>query len=344
MSMDLDPGEHKIGEVMDSLAAAAERGAQVTFGVDAYSFLYKQGSFGPLWYGRDITGKMAPVYSSQKAILDRINAAPHSSAHILNKPLHRYSMHVAGRSHIKLAIFDDEIIIPTANLTDQHYYNLAVSFRNRSTADWLFGVMTRAMKATSLRASLQDKDTEYRVDDTTSLYIDAGVRGQSRILDEVLAMIDGAKKWSVITCQYFPGGPTAKHLRSARQRGVDVKILYSDPASHEGLVVQFGNYADQALARLRNPSDMFQDKLAPHAPKMHAKVLVTEQGVLVGSHNYVTQGVRLGTAEIALKVSDTAFAHKMRAFVQEKLIGDQGSKASSQADTSSSNTSGTQAM
>ena len=35
------------------------------------------------------------------------------------------------------------------------------------------------------------------------------------------------------------------------------------------------------------------------APKLHAKVLVSERCAIIGSHNYVWQGVRFGTAEIA---------------------------------------------
>jgi phosphatidylserine/phosphatidylglycerophosphate/cardiolipin synthase-like enzyme len=138
------------------------------------------------------------------------------------------------------------------------------------------------------------------------ILIDAGVPKQSTIYDHALALIDDAREHIFFTCQYFPGGKTARHLLAAHKRGVDVRIVYSHPLAHG--VKSPGHYLYNARERLRLPAEFFADQRTAKAPLLHAKVIATEKGAIVGSHNYVSQGVWLGTAEIALLNQDPAFA------------------------------------
>ena len=59
--------------------------------------------------------------------------------------------------------------------------------------------------------------------------------------------------------------------------------------------------------------------LSASAPKLHAKLLATDQGVMIGSHNYVKFGVSVGTAEITLKSSDPQLAVQARAKLEATL-------------------------
>jgi hypothetical protein len=45
-------------------------------------------------------------------------------------------------------------------------------------------------------------------------------------------------------------------------------------------------------------------------PHIHAKLIATERAAMIGSHNYVVQGVSLGTAEAAILRNDPQFSEQ----------------------------------
>jgi hypothetical protein len=89
---------------------------------------------------------------------------------------------------------------------------------------------------------------------------------------------------------------------------VHVKVIYSPPGKHglEKPAHQLYN----TLHRLQLPSNLFEFQLPASVSKIHAKLLATEKGAMLGSHNYVTPGVRLGTGEIALQIHDPQFSRE----------------------------------
>jgi hypothetical protein len=58
---------------------------------------------------------------------------------------------------------------------------------------------------------------------------------------------------------------------------------------------------------LRVPSHFFEGMIAKKNTMLHAKLLATDAGAMIGSHNYVRAGVALGTAEIALLSYNSSF-------------------------------------
>jgi hypothetical protein len=60
--------------------------------------------------------------------------------------------------------------------------------------------------------------------------------------------------------------------------------------------------------KLHRPRELFAHQLPKDLKRLHAKLLASEHGAFVGSHNYVTHGVNFGTAEIAIRRYDPAFA------------------------------------
>jgi phosphatidylserine/phosphatidylglycerophosphate/cardiolipin synthase-like enzyme len=173
------------------------------------------------------------------------------------------------------------------------------------------------METGHARLAFEDTDTELKIDDKTRLLIDAGVPGQSRIYDEALALIDAAREWIVLTCQFFPGGRTGQHLLKAQKRGVNVQIIYGHPRHHGNEAL--GHYAYNLWERTRLPNDFFKHQLPKNMQMLHAKLLATEQGAIVGSHNFATQGVRLGTAEIALLRHDVQFSQALTENILHQL-------------------------
>jgi len=303
MSMSFDPSEQRIAEVMTNLEQAAARGASVTFGVDAYSFLIDENQAGPLFLHTSMPAELGAPFSQKLAWLDKLNQYPNSRAIILNKPQRKYSLWIAGRSHIKAAVIDDYSLIGGANLDEPDLLDMMAGVQNQGFADELYGTLGKFIETKVAGDVTQQSDQTIAIDTNSRILIDAGVRNKSIIYDAGLRLIDAAQDWLVITCQYFPNARTAQHLLQAKERNVNVEILYSPPEKH-GLVGGLGQQASVLLERTRLPANMFDNQLSAELPKLHAKLIACEQGMITGSHNFVEAGVKLGTAEIAIQIDN----------------------------------------
>jgi hypothetical protein len=314
MCMSFEPDEPEIAGLMQSLETAAHNGADITFTIDARCFLHPNGKPapiytqpGPLWYHRELPARMQPPFAAKRDMLNLLNHYPNVRAVITNTPSRRFSLPVAGRSHIKTAIVDDFVFIGGCNLDYPQNIDLMVGWRDSSVAGQLYGHMRSVAEAGHVRSALGDTDLTIDIDDTSRLLIDVGVRDQSLIFDSALALIDSAEEWLTITCQYFPNGITAEHLQAARARGVKTDIIYSDPR-HQGLIGGSGQKVSLAIEKSRHPGEMFTHMIGMDRPMVHAKIIACDKGLMIGSHNYVRAGVRLGTAEIVLESSDVKLA------------------------------------
>ncbi len=56
--------------------------------------------------------------------------------------------------------------------------------------------------------------------------------------------------------------------------------------------------------RLTMPPELFRGEIDPSLPFLHAKIIASETSADAGSHNYISAGVMLGTAEIAIHTTD----------------------------------------
>lgn len=318
MSMTFDPDEPVVSEVMRQLASAAEREVETTVMVDAHSFLVHEGKLGPLWYHSDLPDTMPAVFQRKRDLLDAINQHPHGRYTVLNRPSRRFSLPVAGRSHIKLAIIGNYVLIPSSNLDHTDWINIAVGFEDGRAATQLYDMMRGVAEVGNVATALEGSDQTITVDDATTLYIDAGGRGQSIIYENALGLVDSARQWLMITCQYFPNSTTAQHLLRALRRGVEPEILYAHPR-YQGFIGSLGQHASQLVERARLPHSMFAGGLGADDPMLHAKLIACEQGLMSGSHNYVRAGVQLGTAEIALLCRNPELAKKAADVIRRDL-------------------------
>lgn len=316
-TMDFDPLEPAIRRLVEVLCIAAHHHANVTLLVDAHNFLQgAHGKPGPLFYH----GSLRLLGGRPAALLATLKSIEAAGGHyvITNLPKRRFNPPMAGRSHIKGAVVGKRVFVGGCNLEHPEQIDVMVTWKDPLAAEKLSNWLLRIAATGNVRRTLGDVDAEVALDNTSRLLIDAGVPRQSLIYDEALQLIDSAQEWIYITCQYFPGGPTAKHLAAAQARGVRVEIDYSHPRAHGSSAAV--HYAHQAAQRARAlPRNFFTGKLDKQTPKLHAKVLASEQAAMVGSHNYVIQGVRFGTAELALKSTDPAFARDLVDFMKASL-------------------------
>lgn len=313
ITLAVDPAEPPIGQLVEALCAAAERGADVLFAVDAYNLLLSGGNGtikpGPLFYRRQIPADIAATHPMLLA-LKRLQTAGGRGV-ITNLPDRAFTNPFAGRSHIKLGLINDRIYIGGCNLMVASEIDMMTGWSDPITAEWLHGICQQIADNGNTDDVFQDKDVVRLLDASTELLVDAGKPQQSIIYHKALELIDQAKQSVFITCQYFPNYVTASHLEAARKRGADVTIVYNHPDKDNWpfnlvhrMVVRF--------ERLRNPGSFFVHELPIGTPFLHAKILATESAGMIGSHNYVRAGVNWGTAEIAMLRHDAEFGTHLR--------------------------------
>jgi len=193
-----------------------------------------------------------------------------------------------------------------------------VHVRDGGAAAWLHELINTIAKYKSARLALKDKDIRYPLDKQSTLLVDAGLPDQSLIFQEALHLIDEAKQWLVITCQFLPSGVTGKHLARAQKRGVAVYSIFNHPLRRDKVTLP-AQYLIHAREKLRAPRDLFQAQLPFSHRRLHMKLIATEQGAMVGSHNYLSSGVKLGTAEIALLCLEPTFARQSVSLLLSQL-------------------------
>jgi phosphatidylserine/phosphatidylglycerophosphate/cardiolipin synthase-like enzyme len=304
-TMTFRPDEPLVCDLVEALRAAAKRGVDVLLAVDAHNFLINdRQQLGPLFFHRNIPERMPKNFRTKLEALELL-AAHGGHYTITNIPKRAFTSPFSGRSHIKFAIINNRVYIGCCNLSHAEQLDIMTAWIDQKTADWLYD-FAKQMLSYDGTSFMQGTDIEVAVDDKSVILVDAGVRKQSIIFENALKLIDGAEKELLITCQYFPGGVTAQHLLAAHRRGVKVTIMYSPPHvhGHEALA----HHLHIQRERLRLPKEFFVGQLPKSLPRLHAKVLASEKAVIIGSHNFVSQGVTFGTAEIALLRQDPAFA------------------------------------
>jgi hypothetical protein len=316
-TMNFDPRVAEVSAIAEAAKIASKRGAVVAFWMDAHDFMItnSHSRLGPLWSHADFPHRLDVRSAERLRMVQELRAAGITFA-ITNQPHKAHTSPFSGRSHIKTTIINDQIYLGGCNMNSADHIDIMVSWRDKLTADWLYELLMRVVKSESTCEVFGEKDIQHLIDTETTLFIDAGVRKQSIILEQALQLIYEAKERLLITCQYFPHGVTADHLQLAVERGVDVQLVYNRPSRH-------GSHApiQQTVIwqeRIKNrPAHFFQGALSKKLPYIHAKVIASESAAFVGSHNYIAEGVRFGTAEIALLRRDRWFARE----VEKNILG-----------------------
>lgn len=319
-TMSFMPEEPPIQRIMLELCSAARRGVNITLLVDAFPFLLGEGAApGPLLFTRQLPRYMPRVFRARLAALRNLEAHGGKFA-IVNWPGQRFSNPFAGRSHIKFAVVNNFIFVGGCNLTKVNHLDLMVGWHDATTASRLHTFAHNVAESGSVRKTLGTQDVNISVNPTTSLLIDVGIPGQSLIMDTALSLIDTAQEGIFITCQYFPNNVTARQLAAAQERGVAVQIVYNHPSKHP-MPLNLLHHAVLLTEKHRKQRGLFDYQLPRKHDFLHAKVLVTDQGCMIGSHNYVRAGVKFGTAEVALLSHDRQFGDKLIEAVCSQLCG-----------------------
>ncbi len=318
-TMDLNSRDAYVDALLTELLAAAQRGVQVVLAIDARTFLLDKDNRlpGPLWFKPTLEPEK--LREPFKTFYDRLEELQKAGAQtvITNKPRKSLSNPAAGRSHIKTGVVGDKVYVGGCNLDDATNIDVMVSWHDQQTADWLFGMVAQMAQHGNTRKAFHEQDAHLELSPEMKLVRDAGVPNQSLILETAVQLVSDAEKWVIYTSQFFPNGPIYKALLGAAYRGARVEIYYAHPSIHglEEPIHRLYNLRGQTV--LTKKATVHQ--LPKDAPKLHAKVLATENGAMVGSHNYIQQGVKWGTAELALLYNDPTFSRQLKSFIVTEI-------------------------
>lgn len=308
-------------ELIESLCRAAKRGVRILLLIDAFHYLIRQGTIvGPMFYfgpNRWPSWLIMPLFRKRKRAVDTLCAAG-ARVTIINQPKRALASPFLGRSHIKFSVIGNEVFIGGCNLEDPNSIDVMVGWQDRKIADWLTTFAEDVAREGRVSSALHGQDQQLAVDSKTHLLVDAGTVRQSIIMDTAHDMIAAADGRLLITYQYFPHGPTAEHLIAASQRGVVLQAFYNHPSQH--LFPLNVIYRSGALpARRSGVPALSEQRLSRQHTYLHAKVILSDGRALVSSHNYMSNGVTWGTAEIGLQSDDPAFAEDVRAALRRQL-------------------------
>jgi phosphatidylserine/phosphatidylglycerophosphate/cardiolipin synthase-like enzyme len=307
--MSFEPSESHIYRLVHELIAAAKRGVHVYLLVDAISFSTDQYELpiGPTLLLHKAASSRRPYFRQKYLLLEELRDSG-GHYHIINFPKRRLANPYAGRSHIKIAVVDNWVFTGGCNLGSEQI-DYMTCLEDSTVADWLYELVIRVTKDGNVGHVLDYQDHEFNIDDKTTLLVDAGKPKQSLIYESALECIDAAQEWLVMTCQFFPNTVTAEHLAAAVRRGVNVTLYYNHPR-HHAMHMRPVHRAVVWMEKTRQPHTLFAHQLPKSLQRLHAKLIASEQGAMIGSHNYVTHGVNFGTAEIAIRRQDPAFARE----------------------------------
>ena len=317
-SMGLTICADEVSTIMDELARAAGRAADISLAIDAYSFLNRDNRLpGPLFYSKQLPARLSPVFAAKLKAMQAISQAG-GRARIINPPGRRFTNPVAGRNHIKLAIINDSVFIGGCNLDPSDRFDMMVSFEDRAAANRMAELFDNIMSAGNTKKALGGADTSFEFDADTEVIVDAGVKKKSLIYQKAMEVIDEAQESIYMFCQFFPYGETAKHLAAAHRRGCDITLVFNHPAKH-GRLHSPGHHFVIIKEKATAPRTFFEGRLPKNLPFLHAKLIASEKAAIMGSHNFVNAGVNLGTAELALLNRTPSFAKKAVSCINKQI-------------------------
>lgn len=297
------------GEITDritnSLVDAAERGVETWWIQDAIS-RHRYHEDAPVlipFTNRD--ARHEQYLHNRDAIAAFVTAGGHFRETNPFNPL-THVLPVLGRSHEKMIVADDTVWVGGLNLADA-YYTKVVDFMVRMEEPHIVEeVQKEALRIGEDRLT-QDKVTPWH--NGYRVLIDAGIRGQSAIVDNAAEMILDAPEGTPIyhVAQYYPDDKVLHALKDHAYKGQGAMIHVLTSHRQDGTHTGFPHSLNKQAYERHLPD--FEDRITTtHTAdgiKLHAKLLlVPGQGAIWGSHNFVKSGVSLGTKEVAVQTTD----------------------------------------
>lgn len=302
-AMEVEPGEVS-SRLLAIVEKAAESGLDARLNVDYYSLMVTDGL--PNLFPFTISEKWRKRLRIRNEAFQQIKDKGGRIAFVNKPTLLEKFIYTMGRNHMKIFIIDDIAWIGGVNFADGYF----------KRQDIMVKITDKAIVAPIARVFIEVHNEQLTYDEilktkhNASLFIDTGHTGQSVILDAAVAMIHSAKHSIKVASAFVPDGKFLKALIDASKQGVFVELATSAPEKTFG-VYRLVNEMSRFSLNLRGVSFNVSYAQKP----VHAKVLIIDNALaLFGSHNFLTKGVLMHTAEIALQSSDKTLVANLLQF------------------------------
>jgi hypothetical protein len=225
---------------------------------------------------------------------------------------------IKGRMHIKGSYIDNRgdtegkesiFYLHTNNFKDEKTVELVVKFKGKAAETWI-------ERFNEIFDNQPSTDQIYQITEDTYAFYDAGNKGQSRILDTGVDIINNSSEiraWSWLK----PDGKFAKALRKAHKRKAKVEVITSKIKPQRPILRSGETLIWAANQRIGTPSYSvtIDENNIIHAKGFIATVakdmiIKTKDGEIIlkkdikvafiGSHNNSIKGVKAGTQELQM--------------------------------------------
>ncbi len=305
--------------IIDIAAQAAKRGATPKLVCDPIS-LYATGEL-PSFVISALPGIPGLAKIEQLKLKKDINAAMFSD--LIEDPsiqfefspqvsLRRLLFPLTGADHVKgIVVGDSTLYLGNLNYDDDSFYHRAgFTFKITDPA-----IVKPVAEELELPKDSTRPDFKEQLTSETTLIVDSGKPGKSAIYDSAVEAVDSAEEYIKLALTHLPGDQLLDALTRALRRDLAVDIATTKAVNLTGL----HSYLIQRLNEKKFKKLKISPKIHFTNGKNRAKGLVTDQVALWGSHNLVTEGIRLGTREIALKTSNPDARANLEAFFREQI-------------------------
>jgi phosphatidylserine/phosphatidylglycerophosphate/cardiolipin synthase-like enzyme len=303
-------------KIYPSILQNLKDGAEVTIEVDAYFSRYSLSSNNLYWFSFGKAALKEKLASRELTTAFETLRSFGAKISFLNEPnwLNKNLLPFTGRDHRKVIFLETlnskKLYFGATNLDDGKKNDYMIKIQDSSIYDQLFEINSLEY--------LKDRkgDITISINDNLSFLLDIGGNLKSNIQDTAFGMMKKAKN----IIRYVNQLPPEPHILFAfilaRLRGVKVEVVI--PAFSEKQVSGFPFIFAFIFAKL--VSKIFGFKIL-HCTLgfTHSKILVCDDGLLLGSHNLSFVGVLSGTREFSMMIKDSKLSLEVNNFI-DKLI------------------------
>lgn len=310
-AMEVESGEIT-DHLLNVLLEGSKKGLSTSLHVDYYSLLVTDGLFNYLpLLSPSKTKKRNKRLEKRKAYFAGLQKSGVKVVFTNYPSLLSKIFPMFGRNHMKIAIVDDVAWIGGINYHDDNFKSndSMVKITDPKIVEEIVSVF-EAVENKTLHS-----DKKIHCTDNTVLLIDSGKVGTSLILDETIRQIDHAKESVSVITPIIPDTKLARALTKAQEKKVQIQVTVPGIERMKGIYVLLDLFNEMTLFLLmRGIPVVFK-----HTP-IHAKIIIIDnKTVILGSHNFTTRGVAMGTEELAIISKDPYLLSQAQSFMRHVL-------------------------
>lgn len=305
--------EVESGEVTETFLQifrdAAKKGIDTRMHADYYSLLFTDGTFN-YWpfVSTEFRRKRRKRLKRQQVLAVSLRETGVRFIYTNPPSLIDRVFPARGRNHMKIVIVDTTSWIGGVNFHDENFtiQDVMVKITDPTITAEISYVYERIDRRESLR------DMAIQCTEDTTLIIDSGMINRSIILKHAVDLVNKAERKIQIISPLIPDADLLAALNRGKKQGKDIEIIAPKAREMTGIYKLVDEFNDFVMK--------FRGVVLPIHFKdfmLHAKILIVDGNeVIVGSHNFSSRGVRMGTEEIAIQSTNKTLLMNLKKFYE----------------------------